>query len=334
MRPVRTRPPTITEVAREAKVARSTVSRAFARPERLKQETVAHVLAVAERLGFRPNPLARALSTGRSRIIGLIVPDIANPFFPPLIRAAQRKAEASDFDVFLGDSDEDPEREEKLVRRFSQQVAGLILVSSRLSPAQIRDVSQVRPLVLINQDLPDTLRVLIDSANGIAEAVDHLAALGHRKLVYVGGPHKSWAQRRRSTAMRQAVMQAGLELSMVATPKPTYECGRSVAGSVLATGATAAVAFDDLVAQGLMAALAERGLRVPADFSVVGCDDVIGATTLPPLTTVSCSLQDAAEIAVSMLVSVLEGRSSTEARHVLGTRLVIRASTAAPPRQD
>ncbi len=330
--PPKKRQPTISEVAAEAQVARSTVSRAFAKPERLKKETVTHVLAVAKRLGFHPNPLARALSTGRTRIIGLIVPDIANPFFPPLIRAAQRKAEESDFDVFLGDSDEDAEREEKLVRRFGQQVAGLVLVSSRLSAGQIRELTRLYPVVLVNQDLPDTLRVLIDSGPGIVSAVEHLVGLGHRKLVYVGGPSKSWAQRRRSTTIRQAAIQMGAELTTVSTPKPTHEGGRSVANAVLASGATAAVAFDDLLAQGMMAGLAERGVRVPQDFSIIGCDDVIGATTTPPLTTVSGNVQEAAEIAVSLLVSALGGSQATEARHVMGTHLVIRASTAPPPK--
>ena len=151
----KSRSPTIAEVAQAANVARSTVSRAFARPERLSEKTVEHVRAVAERLGFTPNPLARALSTGQSKIIGLIVPDIANPFFPPLIRAAQRRAEEGGFDVFLGDFDEDSEREDKLVRRFSQQVAGLVLVSSRLTDAQIAEHSRRKPLVLINKDLPE-----------------------------------------------------------------------------------------------------------------------------------------------------------------------------------
>ncbi|MFY9240911.1 MAG: LacI family DNA-binding transcriptional regulator [Roseovarius sp.] len=139
MRNPNPRKPTIADVAREANVARSTVSRAFAKPERLKQETVRHVRQVAERLGFAPNPMARALSTGQSRFIGLIVPDIANSFFPPLFQAAQRKAEESDFDVFLGDSNEDPERELKLIARFGQQVAGMILVSPRLTSSQIKE---------------------------------------------------------------------------------------------------------------------------------------------------------------------------------------------------
>ena len=118
---------------------------------------------------------------------------------------------------------------------------------------------------------------------------------------------------------------------MLAISKPTHEGGRAVAETVLGSGATAAIAFDDLVAQGLMAGLADRGVRVPVDFSVVGCDDVIGATTSPPLTTVSNSSLEAADVAVSLLLSVLDGSPATDARHVMGTRLVIRGSTAPPP---
>lgn len=321
---------TIRQVAEEAGVARSTVSRAFSQPERLSQETVKHVLAVAGRLGYTPNPVAQALSTGQSRNIALIVPDVANPFFPPLIQAAQRKAEEYEYCVFLGDSDEKPEREDKLVMRFTHQVAGLILVSSRLSEAQIREHARRRPLVLINQDVPEMLRVLINSGAGVAEAVEHLAELGHRHIVYLSGPATSWANRQRRTALRHAAKQLGIEVSAVAAHKPTHEAGRGSAKQILATGATAAFAFDDLLAQGLLAGLANAGISVPRQFSVIGCDDVLAAATYPPLTTVSNRCVEVAEIAVSLLVDALRTNAASDVRHVLDTHLVIRETTALP----
>lgn len=321
---------TITQVALKAGVARSTVSRTFSNPERLSAETVARVLAVAQELGYTPNPVAQALSTGRSRNIALIVPDIANPFFPPLIRAAQRKAQEYDYHVFLGDTDEDPKREDDLVGRFAQQVSGLILASSRLSEDRIREHARRRPLVLINQDLPGMLRVLINSGAGVAEAVHHLAGLGHRHIVYVSGPSVSWSNRRRRAAVRQAAKDAGVEVSAVPAHKPTYEAGRAATRQVLATGATAALAFDDVLAQGILAGLAAAGVSVPAEFSVIGCDDVLAATTHPPLTTVSNRCVEAAEIAVSLLMEPLSTHAAHDVRHVLETHLVVRQTTAPP----
>src|SRR5262245_47146524 len=145
--------PTIGQVARAAGVARSTVSRAFSRPEMLSAETVAHVMAVAARLGYAPNQLARALSTGRYGNIALIVPDVANPFFPPLIRAAEARADAAGLCLFLGDSDEDPAREDRLSAKLVAQVDGIILASSRMAEDAVRALHGRRPLVLINRDV-------------------------------------------------------------------------------------------------------------------------------------------------------------------------------------
>jgi LacI family transcriptional regulator len=321
---------TITQVASEAGVARSTVSRAFSMPERLSPETVARVRAVATRLGYTPNPVAQALSTGQSRNIALIVPDVTNPFFPPLIRAAQRKAEDFGYCIFLGDSDEKPEREAQLVERFTHQVSGLILVSSRLREAQIREHARRLPLVLINQDFPEMLRVLVNSAAGVTDAVRHLDELGHRHIIYLSGPAISWANRQRRSALRQAAAKAGMKVTAVSAHKSTHEAGRRSVRQILATGATAAFAFDDLLAQGVLAGLADAGVNVPRQFSVIGCDDVLGATTYPPLTTVSNRCVDAAEIAVSLLMDALRTRAVRDVRHVLDTHLVIRGTTAAP----
>lgn len=325
------RRPTISQVATEAGVARSTVSRAFSMPGRLSAETVARVLEVANRLGYKPDPVAQALSTGQSRNIALIVPDVANPFFPPLIRAAQTKAEEFGYCVFLGNSDEDPEREDELLSRFSNQVSGIVLVSSRLKEAQVRNHSHGRPLVLVNQDFPSMLRVLVDSASGLGEAVRHLAELGHEHVVYLSGPSASWANRQRRGALKNAAAQVGMKITAVPAYKPTHEAGKKSVKQVLATGATAAVAFDDLLAQGMLAGLAELGVKVPDEFSVVGCDDVLAATTYPPLTTVSNRSAEVAEVAVGLLMDSLRTSGFSDARHVLDTHLVVRETTAPPP---
>lgn len=327
IKPERKATPTISQVAAAAGVDRSTVSRAFTRPAMLSSDTVQRVRAAAERLGYVPNHMARALSTGYCRNIALIVPDIANPFFPPLIRAVQREADRLDFCLFLGNTDEDPAQEDKLVDRFAGQVAGVILASSRLPEAKIRAHTAKRPLVLVNRDVSGIPRVLIDSGPGVEEAVAHLAALGHRSIAYVSGPASSWSNRQRRNAVRKAAEALGLKQSTVPSLIPSYQAGRDAAPQVLRTGATAAIAFDDVTAHGLLAGLADAGVAVPGDFSVIGCDDVLGAVTQPALTTVSNWSVEAGRTAVSLLFDMLQASATSDVRHVLDTHLVVRETT-------
>jgi LacI family transcriptional regulator len=318
---------TIKQVAEAAGVARSSVSRAFTRPEMLSPETVRRVLDAAEKLGYVPNQTARALSTGRHGNVALIVPDIANPFFPPLIRAAQMEADRSDFCVFLGNSDEDPKQEDKLVGRFAGQVEGLILASSRLSDERIRAHADQRPLVLINRDVEGIPRVLIDSGSGVREAVAHLAELGHQHIVYVAGPATSWSNKQRRLAVRKSAERLRLKVDIVAAVVPSYDAGREAVAAIVATGATAAIAFDDLTAQGILAGLADRKISVPGQFGVIGCDDVLGAATYPSLTTVSNRSVEAGKAALSLLVELLQSQSARDIRYVLDTHLVVRNTT-------
>ena len=195
---------TMADIAKAAGVSKSTVSRAFTQPERLGKETVERIIKIAEQFGYVPNHTARALSTGRHGNLALLVSDVANPFFPPLIRGAEMEADTADFCVFLGNSDEDARQEDKLIDRFMTQVEGLLLVSSRLSAERIQIHAQRRPLALINRDVSGIPRVLIDSTIGVRDAISHLFELGHRSIAYVSGPQSSWANRQRRNAFRLA----------------------------------------------------------------------------------------------------------------------------------
>lgn len=319
---------TISQVAEVAGVARSSVSRAFTRPDMLRKDTVERILAVAKTLGYVPNHTARALSTGRYGNIALIVPDIANPFFPPLILAAQLEADRSDFCIFLGNSGEDVLQEDKLIKRFVGQVDGFVLVSSRLSEEQIRHHANQTPLVLVNRDVEGIPRVLIDSSKGVWQAVEHLARLGHSKIVYVSGPATSWSNNQRSEAVNQASAKFGLTAKTVAIIVPSLDAGKNAVDAILATGATAVIAFDDLTAQGVLAGLSERQVAVPVDFSVIGCDDVLGAMTYPELTSVSNQSSEAGRVAVSLLMGSLRADEIHDMCHVLDTHLVVRATMA------
>lgn len=319
--------PTISQVAAAAGVSRSTVSRVFSRPDSISQETIRRVKSIAEQLGYMPNQTARALSTGRHRNIAVIVPDVANPFFPPLIAATQDEADRHDYCVFLGNSGESAEREEKLVSRLGGQVEGLILVSSRMSDQRIASLAERRPLVLVNRDLANIPRILIDSAKGTQASVEHLASLGHKSVVYVSGPGASWSNRQRRNAVRRAAAANEMKMKTVACQTPTFESGRQVVSQIAATGARAVIAFDDLVAQGILAGFAEKGIGVPGDISVVGCDDVLGAATYPALTTVSNCSEEAGRVACKVLMEMLEAHTFADVRYVMDTHLVFRDTT-------
>ncbi len=326
------RMPTITEVAAAAGVSRATVSRTFSRPELLTPETTERVRAVASRLGYVPNQVARALSTGRAGNIALIVPDIANPFFPPLIRAAQASADEAGFAVFLGDSDEKPEREDVLLTKIAAQVDGFILASPRLDEQRIRAHAARRPLILINRDIDGLPRILMDVEAGIAQAIAHLTDLGHRRIAYVSGPPASWANQQRQKAAVKAAKAQGLTLVAVPALHPTYQGGQNATDELLRADVTATVAFDDLVAQGIMAGLADRGLQVPRDMSVIGFDDVLAERTYPPLTTVAAHCAESGAQAVALLCEILQGGRAETERVIIPTELVVRATTA-PPRK-
>ena len=325
--PARNAAPTISKVAEAAGVSRGTVSRAFTRPEMLSPDTVSRIVMIAGQLGYVPNHTARALSTGRNGNVALVVPDVANPFFPPLIRAAQVEADKLDFCVFLGNTEERPEQEEKLVSRFTTQVEGFILASSRLPDDRIHLHALRRPLVLINRDVDGLPRVLIDSGIGVEQAMEHLVGLGHRRIAYISGPKNSWSNAQRSAAVRRVADVRSLDILTLPAQLASFEAGRHAVPAMLAYGATAAIAFDDLMAQGVMAGLAAHNVLVPADFSVIGCDDVLGSMTYPPLTSVSNSCPEAGRAAFSMLMEILDTHLVKNIRCVLETSLVVRNTT-------
>jgi LacI family transcriptional regulator len=182
-------------------------------------------------------------------------------------------------------------------------------------------------LVLINRDVDGIPRVLIDSGSGVREAVAHLAELGHQHIVYVAGPATSWSNKQRRLAVRKSAERLRLKVDIVAAVVPSYDAGREAVAAIMATGATAAIAFDDLTAQGILAGLADRKISVPGKFGVIGCDDVLGAATYPSLTTVSNRSVEAGKAALSLLVELLQSQSARDIRYVLDTHLVVRNTT-------
>lgn len=320
--------PTIHDVARRAGVAASTVSRALSKPDRVSAATRAHILQIAEDMGFRPSPIARALPSGRTMTLGLLVPDITNPFFLDLIRGAERAAAGGGYSLVLADTDESPEGEATLLDRLVRAVDGLVLVSSRRTDAQLRDAFSRVPLVVVNRRVRPVPGVIIDALDGARQAARHLAELGHTRIGYLAGPRTSWSNARRWKALREEGKRLGFDLHRVETSSPTVEGGELAAEDLLSHDVSAIVTFNDLLAFGLLRRFRKLGVDVPGQVSVLGCDDIFGADFChPPLTTLAAPIEDAGRSAVRLLLSQLSG----ELEHheiVLPTRLVVRDSTA------
>jgi LacI family transcriptional regulator len=322
---------TIHDVARASGVHISTVSRTFSSPHLVNEETRSRVLATADDLGYRPNRAASALITGKTHNIGLIVADIANPFFSPMIKAAESQARARDYNIFVAETDEDPAVEEDLVYALSKQVDGVQLCSPRMSNDMIEKLARVVPLVLVNRMVANLPCVLMDVATGIRSALAHLVTLGHRSVILLGGPGTSWTSREMRKAATAAARSEGIDLAVMGPNAPTVEGGLALANEVAGSSATAVLAYNDLMAIGLMEGLAAGGIDVPGEISVAGVDNIEMARWVrPKLTTVANPMSAAGRSAVDMLLSGDDRKAMGQV--TLRTELVVRDSTAVPPK--
>ncbi|TWP36615.1 LacI family DNA-binding transcriptional regulator [Leekyejoonella antrihumi] len=319
---------TILDVARESGVAPSTVSRAFTKPGRVNDVTREHILGVAERLGYAPNPMARALESGHTNTLALLVPDITNPYFAGVIKGAERAVARSGRTLVLGDTQESAAAEEQLVRRLGPAVDGFVLSASRLPDDGLRRAAEVNTLVLLNRAIPGIASVVADYASGTRQIIDHLASHGHQSAVFLAGPPESWSGRMRWDGLRAAATDMNMTVKRIGPYAPTLDSGPAAADAVITSHATAAVCHNDMLAIGVIRRLVERGVRVPQDVSVIGFDNIFGADICTPLlTTLAEHTQDAGARAVDALIHLGQQRSRTVKSWQLPTHLVVRDST-------
>jgi len=321
---------TVSDVARRAGVSVSTVSRALAHSRLVSPETTSLVEATATKLGYRPNLLARGLSTGRSECLGLVLPDLENPFFSSIAKGIQAHARRRGYSVLMADTDEDATLEADLVRRLASQSDGVIVCSPRSNLAGIQTLVSQVPLVLVNRPADNLTSVIVDETDRMRQAVRHLAALGHTRIAYVGGPKASWSDQTRHQAFLDTMATVpGADAVDLGHFQPFYHSGAAAADLAAVSGATAVIAYNDLIAIGLVQRLQARGLAVPRDLSVVGIDDIPQASwSSPPLTTVSTVRRLLARAAVDALLD----HTDEPTKHVVPVELIVRASTGeAPP---
>ncbi len=324
---------TIHDVAARAGVATSTVSRALSDPGRISAGTRALVLAAAGELGYVPNSRNRPAPGARTGAVALLVPDITNPFYFDIIHGTQEQLKAAGYTQLLVDTEESADVERAALESMMTAADGVILAASRLPDAILAEAATRIPLVTVNRNYAVVPTVLIDTTMGVQQAVEHLVSLNHVRLAFISGPAKSWTNQWRWQAFEAAAARHGVQALRIGpyAPKPTS--GAAAADAVLITGATACVAFNDLLAIGMLQRFIARGVNVPADISIVGCDDIFGANFCnPPLTTITAPIEQAGRAATSMLLARIAGGSPAGHQMTrLPTHLTVRESTGVRP---
>jgi LacI family transcriptional regulator len=331
---------TIRDVARLAKVHPATVSRALNDETRglVNAETAERVIRVAEELGYRPNRIARGLKTSRSHTIGVLIPDITNPLFPPILRGVEDRLDEAGYTSLIVNTDNDAERERiYLAAMRGRQVDGFISATARLDRELLVELAEGgTPLVLVNRSLEDgsVPAVTVNDQQGIGLAVDHVVGLGHERVGHVAGPQNLSTGHRRHLGFIEAMHAAGLE-----APSARIHFGASftegegarACDALLDTASdvTAIVAGNDLMAIGCYETLEKRGLSCPDDLSIVGFNDMPLLDRLrPPLTSVRVPQRQIGRVAADLLLEQLGGGDRTAREILLEPTLIVRGSTA------
>ncbi len=334
--------PDIRAVAAVARVSIATVSRTMNGSPLVSERLTKRVWQAIKQLNYLPNTHARTLVSGRSRILGIIVENISNPFFPELIQNFEEIAVAHGYEILVSSTNSDPAVLAACARRMLERKVDGVAVMTFGEEEPVLDQLTHRgvPIVLaeFKVDDPKASTILLDYSTGIHQAIGHLVDLGHHAIAFLAGPHSLHSAITRENDFRAAVQSFGLQLQK----KWVIECDHTLKGGVtgfeqlskLAARPTAVVCSNDMTAIGVLRAAYMQGLRVPHDLSVVGLDDIAFAEyTLPPLTTIRLSRTDLARAAFNALCNQLENADNARLQRefLVSTSLVVRDSTAAPP---
>ncbi len=331
---------TLKDVARLARVHPATASRALNPETRLlvSEETARRVLAAAADLGYRPNTVARSLRTRRSHTVGVLIPDLNNPLFPPMIRGLADRLEADGYIALIGNTDSDEAREHRVFDQMrARHVDGYVLATAHLRNPLLDDAARAGvPVVLMNRIAEDYSfpSVTVDNERGVKMAIGHLTALGHRAIACIAGPQDVSTGLTRYRGFQAAMAGARLEVppgrvafAHAFTIEEGYRCAQEI---LAAGGCTAVAAGNDMLAVGCYLALDEAGLSCPADMSVVGFNDMPFISMLrPPLTTVAFSHYQVGAEAAQLLLERLNGTDTVKVLY-LAPELIVRGSTARP----
>jgi LacI family transcriptional regulator len=334
--------PTIADVARSAGVSRATVSRYLNKTLDLPADTASRIDQAVQKLKYRPNRIARGLKRGKTDSLGLVVPDIANPFYGALASHVEAEAEAAGLSLTLYSSRNRLEREILLLdQQASRLVDGLIFLTNHSGNGLLsRRINSQDRIVLLDEDVPSTVapKVFVDNERGGYEATRHLIEMGHREIAHVTGPKELFSVRARYAGYKRALREAGIELnrSLILFGTYTPEFGRAAVARLFAQTSipSAVFASSDYIIVGILEALRNLNLTVPGEISVIGFDDLIFTQLLhPPVTTVRQPIAELAQAGVRILLDCIRGTNHRGEVVCLPVRLIKRASVARPARQ-
>jgi LacI family transcriptional regulator len=329
----------IREIAKRAKVSTATVSRAINRVPSVDPQLAKRVWKVVEELGYYPNSQARALVSGKSRIFGLIVSEITNPFFPEIVQSFEDIAVRNNYEILLSSTVHDPKRMNLAVRRMiERRVDGVAILTFGMEESLVEDLRFRKvPVVFVDvgPDVPGVSVIRINYQHGIRQAVQHLAALRHTHIAFVTGPLHLKSALARKAAFESSMKEIGLDIpaELIVEGDHTMEGGMRALVELMErkNRPTAVLCSNDMTAIGVLREAYEYGINIPGDLSLVGFDDIrLAQFTTPPLTTVQMSQTQLAEIAFKALMTAAEREAVSPKRseYELVTSLVLRRSTA------
>ncbi|MBV9623700.1 MAG: LacI family DNA-binding transcriptional regulator [Acidobacteria bacterium] len=329
----------IREIAKRAKVSTATVSRAINRIPTVDPQLAKRVWKVVEELGYYPNTQARALVSGKTRIFGLIVSEITNPFFPEIVQSFEDIAVQHNYEILLTSTVHDPKRMESSVRRMiERRVEGVAVLTFGMEEALLEDLRFRKvPLVFVDvgPPVPRVSNIRINYQRGIRQGVQHLAALRHQRIAFVTGPLVLKSAIARKHAFEESVREIGMRVE----PNFVVEGDHTMEGGMLAfkrlaglrSRPTAIMCSNDLTAIGVMREAFDHGISIPRELSVIGFDDVrVAQFIIPPLTTIQMSQTEIARLAFKALLQDVERDTpaANGSEYALNTDLVLRKSTA------
>lgn len=326
---------TMHDVAQAAGVSLMTVSRVVNDKDDVSQATRERVMEVVRELNFRPSSIARGLATQRTGTIGLVVPDISNPFFASLVRNAEEEAYAQGYSVFLGNTNEDPQREITVLQSLEDnQVDGLILCSSRLEDDSLFEILTRFPTAVLafrKRKSTSYGAITLDDVGGSEVAIQHLLNSGHRNIGLISGPAISLSAVGRYQGYKKALDAAGITINQdwIRHCHPIVEVGQEAAGDLLRKNPeiTALFCHNDLIAVGALQACADLGLRVPEDIAIIGYDDIrLAGLVTPGLTTLHIPRAEIGTRAMQMLINQITDESIEPEEINLQPQLVVRGS--------
>lgn len=319
---------TLKDVAKAAGVSLASASYAVNKTGSLGEDTRAHVLNIAEELGYRQNLSARATRTGRTGAIGFVVPDMTNPFFPSLAQSVVQRARQNGYSVFVTDSEGDPDQEMEVIRQLiGRGVDGIVWFPVN-DDNSLAKINADLPIIVIDRTVSGFECIQADYSEGGRLAAEHLVNLGHRSIGVVAGPLDVKSMRDRCHAA-EGVIKSRANLAFTVENAFATELEKSVADAIVSKSATAVFCGSDLIAIGVLRVARAAGLTIPGDLSIVGFDDIPWAEyCTPTLTTIEMPVDEMAAEAVDALLRKIDGESDSNRRVVFNVNLIVRESTA------